>query len=97
MAQLMHGRTLCEQIDTYLDYLQKTWAGIALDAEEWAEWDDDSRLIFELNWAVPEDHLAQLNEWARQGQITAEQRARYDQLLRLVAANRPLLNRMLAE
>ena len=97
MAQVMPGRTLCEQIDTYLDYLQKAWEGIALDAEEWDEWDEHSRLVFELDWAVPEDHLAQLNEWATQGQLAAAQRARYAELLRLVAINRPILDRMLAE
>jgi hypothetical protein len=97
MAQVMPGRTVSQQIDASLDYLKRTWEGIPLDAAEWHEWDDHSRLVYELNWGVPESYLAQLEEWAMQGHLTGAQQARYDELLHVVAANRPVLETMLAE
>lgn len=97
MAQVMPGRTLSERIDFSLDYLKKAWEGIPLDAAEWAEWDQYARLDFELEWAIPESHLAMLKEWAEQGLLSPAQQARYTTLLQIVATNRPILDRMLAE
>jgi hypothetical protein len=97
MAQVMTQRTLSAQIDASLDYLKKTWEGIPLDAAEWTEWDEHSRLVFELDWGVPESYLAQLMEWAAQGYLTPTQQVRYNELLQIVATNRPVLDKMFTE
>jgi len=97
MAQVTRDVQLDERIDDYLTYLVKRWQGIPRLAAEWDDWDEDSRLVFDLNWAVAEDRLVQLQGWEEQGQLTAEQRARLRDLKVLVAEYRPVLVRMLAE
>jgi hypothetical protein len=54
-------------------------------------------LTFIFNWGVPADRLAQLHEWAQQGLLTPAQRARYEELLKLVDTHRPTLERLLAD
>jgi hypothetical protein len=51
--------------------------------------------VFALEWTVKDERLAQLQERASQGELTAAQRTRYETLLKLVARNRPLLERLL--
>lgn len=97
MAQVTEDRQLREQIDDYLDYLVNSWQGVPRLAADWEEWDEDSRLVFDVNWAIPEDRLLQLRGWAEQGLLSASQRARYEMLEAQVAEYRPLLDRMLAE
>lgn len=97
MAQVAHDKHLLERIDHYLDYLLKTWEGVPLDAEEWASWDEFSRLNYDLDWGVPSDRLAQLRAFARRDLLTPEQRTRYESLELLVAQYQPLLDSMLAE
>ena len=97
MAQLVQDPTLRDKIEFALDYLLREWSGVQELAGEWNNWDEDSRLVFELNWAVPEDWLHQLQQWAEQGVLTPEQRCRYADLLKLVAQQRPTLERLLAD
>ncbi len=97
MAQVARDADLRATIDHYLTYLAATWESVPLEAQEWHEWDEDSRLVYELNWAVPEDRLHSLRQWADQGMLTPAERARYDQLLRLVERYRPLLDELLRE
>jgi hypothetical protein len=97
MAQVARDPQLAARIDDYLAYLQDAWAGVPEVAAEWPEWDSNSRLTFRLNWGVPADRLAQLQGWATQDQLTAAQRDRYDELLRLVAQHRPAVERLLSQ
>lgn len=97
MARVASPAQVHEAIEDYLDYLLRTWQGIPELADEWPEWDEYSRFVFALDWGVPEDRLGQLNQWAAEGLFTPAQRTRYDELLRLVERNRPILNDLLAE
>jgi hypothetical protein len=97
MAHVAQDAELRATIDHYLTYLAATWESVPLGAWEWHEWDEDSRLVYELNWAVPEDRLHSLRQWADQGMLKPTERARYDQLLRLVERHRPLLDELLRE
>src|SRR5215210_1543656 len=97
MAQVAQDAELRATIEHYLSYLTATWESVPLEAREWQEWDEDSRLVYELNWAVPEDRLHSLRHWADQGLLTPMEQARYDHLLRLVGRYRPLLAELLRE
>ena len=97
MAQVARDAELRATIEHYLRYLTATWESVPLEAQEWHDWDEDSRLVYELNWAVPEDRLHNLRQWANQGLLTSKERARYDHLLRLVERHRPLLDELLRE
>lgn len=97
MAQVTHIRTAQERIDPYLDYLFREWNSVPGLAGEWEAWEELDRLDFVLEWPIREDRLGQLEQWAAEGLLTPAQRARYDELLRLVERNRPILNDLLAE
>ena len=97
MAQVARRAQLQPRIDQYLDNLMRTWEGVPFDAQEWAEWDDLSQLTYAVNWPVNEDQLHMLAQWAEQGLLAPEQRARYDELLQLVERHRPLLEELLKD
>ncbi len=97
MAQVAQEAHVRARIDHYLDYLLAQWEGVPALAAEWSDWDTESRLTFAWNWAVPRDRMHQLEQWATQGVLTPEQCVRYEQLLALVAQNRPTLERLLAQ
>ena len=97
MVQVAQDAELRATIAHYLTYFTATWESVPFEAREWQEWDEDSRLVYELNWAVPEDRLHSLKRWAEQGLLTPTVRARYDRLLRLVERYRPLLDELLCE
>jgi hypothetical protein len=97
MAQVARDVHLDERIDGYLAYLLKRWQGIPRLTVEWADWDEDSRVVFDLNWAVAEDRLAQLGSWDARGHLTSDQQARFRKLQAIVAEYRLTLDRMLAE
>ena len=95
MAEVTENLLLRQRIDHYLSYLLREWEGIPHLAAEWADWDELSRLTFDVNWTVPEDRLHQLRQWAKEGRLTPEQTDRYEELLKLVEQHRPTLERLL--
>jgi hypothetical protein len=82
--------------DYLLEYLTKHWRSLADVVRQWRDGDPTDQDVFGLEWTVKEERLAQLQERAGRGELTAVQRARYDALLKLVAQSRPLLDRLLA-
>lgn len=97
MAQVSNIRTARERIDRYLDNLFREWNSVPELAHEWEESEELDRLDFVIEWPIREDRLGQLAQWAAEGLLTPVQRARYDELLRLVARNRPIMDELLAE
>ncbi|HEX5506162.1 MAG TPA: hypothetical protein VFW96_26320 [Thermomicrobiales bacterium] len=96
MAQVAQNPQLRARIEHALAYLRREWQSIPELAAEWDdEWDEHSRFVFALDWPICEDSLHQLREWAKQDLLTPEQHAQYDELLDLVARNRPTLGRLL--
>jgi hypothetical protein len=83
-------------IDRLLDHLLEAWQELPQVAREIDEWDLIEHIDYLVEWA-PEDsqafHLRQLME--RHGATEAQHR-RYEQLERLMRANRPILERLRA-
>jgi hypothetical protein len=96
-VEVRGGKVQGERIDDYLDYLTHTWESLPELAVEWDTWDEESRLTWVVNWAVPEDRLSQLEQWAVAGLLTPAQRERYDMLRALTARNQTLLDRLLRD
>src|SRR4051794_40062595 len=96
MVDLNRRAGLHEWIEDYLTYLFRTWEGVPYDAAEWDEWDEPSKLNYDVEWGIPEVRLHELTGWAKEGLLTPSQQERYEQLLKLIATNRPILERMLA-
>ncbi len=98
MAQVARDPRLEADIDYQLEYQFHQWDNLPDIAERWAEMDAIDREVFQLEWVgITESRLTMLGQWAEQGLLTPAQRARYDELLRLVARCRPLLDDLLAE
>ena len=83
--------------DAYIDYLCAEWGQIPALAHEWADWDAHSRLAFAVDWPVCEDRLHLLHTWAAAGALSDEQQHRLTVLEALIAAQRPTLDRLLAD
>jgi hypothetical protein len=97
MARAARDRQFHEWTGGYLTYLVDVCAVLPGLAGEWGRWDESSRLTFVVNWSVPSDRFHQLRQWAEQGLLSPAQRARHEQLLRLMEEHGPLLARLLAD
>lgn len=97
MAKVAQRPELREWIDDYLEYLCDEWRDVPQVVREWHEWEDHVQLEFLCEWPIREDRLHQLEQWAEQGLLTPDQDTRYQQLLGLVAAYRPVLEDLLKD
>ncbi len=98
MAQRAVDRKMSEQIDWCLNYQWSHWSSLPENAKHWAEMDWTEQEVFHLEWAgITEHWLRELGTWAREGLLTPGQSSRYDELTRLVRAQRPTLRAMLQE
>jgi hypothetical protein len=97
MADVRLRTPLREWIDDYLEHLLRIWETLPSITHEWDSWTEDERLDFVIEWPIREDRLQQLQRWAAEGQLSPAQRVRYEELLRLIARQRPTLERLLAE
>ncbi len=85
------------RIDHYLDRLFGDWEDIPVLAEEWPTLNQYDRLDFILEWPITTSYMGELRRYAEEGLLTAEQQARYQELLSLAERHRPTLERLLAE
>ena len=98
MAQVARDPRLESDIDYHLEYQYHQWDNLPDIAAQWAEMDAIDREVFQLEWVgITESRLVLLEQWAEQDLLTPAQRARYEELLRLVARCRPLLDDLLTE
>ena len=89
--------TTAQRTDTYLVYLATEWASVPNVSAFWAAWDEDERLDFQVEWAIREDRLGVLEEMAAADALTLTQCDRLAVLQRLVARNRPTIERLFAD
>ena len=98
MAQVAREPRSRTDIDYHLDYQFRSWQSVPEYADWWPGMDVTGQEVFHLEWVgITESRLHQLREWAAQGPLTPAQRARYGELLRLVARHRPILARHLGD
>lgn len=95
MAQV--AQDLKTTIDYLLDYLTPKWRDIPWVAQEWPNWDWTAKEVFTVEWGLKEQRLEELTDYAERGLLTPTQQKRYEALRRLVAENRPMLERLLNE
>ena len=94
MAQVTQAVT--EKVEHLLSYLFGVWGqDLPEMAAEWDGMDRYERNDFLLDWPVAESYTDLIAEYAEQDILTSAQRERYDALLALIAANRPILNKLM--
>ncbi|MBA3332234.1 MAG: hypothetical protein H0T39_15415 [Actinobacteria bacterium] len=84
-------------IEYLLDYLTSVWQDIPWVAKQWPNWDWTDKEVFTVEWGLKEERLEELEGYAKLGTLTRPQCERYEALRRLIAANRPSLDRLLNE
>ncbi len=92
MAQVT--RQTREIVDHLLDVLLSRWGELPTVAKEYNDWSWAERVDFVEEWPLQEMHLERLERHAASGELTDEQLARYEELRKIVARNRPIIRRL---
>jgi hypothetical protein len=92
MAQVTHS--VQQHIDRMLGILEDQWGRLPEVEAEIDGWDLLDQLDFIEEWPLEEMRLDQMEEYLTEGALTNEQLARYEELKRVVAANRPIIRRL---
>ena len=85
---------LSSQIDGALGYLVRCWASVPDFRARWPSLDFEERAERTFEWHVVESEMARLHDWSDIGALGSGQRARYTDLLALIARNRPILDHL---
>ena len=97
MAHVVTPTDISARIDNYLTYLLNVMDYLPEIDAEWDTWDDIQQLDFVFEWDIKRDRLSQLEDWAEQGLMTADQRERFRRLLDVMDDRRPILDRLLSD
>ena len=81
--------------ESFLAYLAREWASVPQVAANWLSLDEEEQLAFDLEWAIREDRLADVEAWSHAGILTAAQARRFEELQGVIVRNRPILETML--
>jgi hypothetical protein len=81
-------------IDILLGMAMETWSSLPETERTIDEWDPVDRSIFLAEWPLEERRLEMLQDYAASGAMTESQLARYSELQKLVAQNRPVVDRL---
>ncbi len=92
MAQVV--RSTAAEIEFLLSTLLDEWQDVTELADQWPTLDTAEKEDFQLEWTLTEERLERMRGIASLD-LTATQRARYCELLKLVAQNRPVLESLL--
>lgn len=85
-------------VDGYLDYLLDAWGRVPDMARGWDALDRFEREMFRLEWlGVTESRLRELERWRVQNTFAPNQQSRCEELYRLVARVRPVLDALFAD
>ena len=89
---------LSTKIDHYLDYELRAWRSVPEYAARWPEMEALDQETFHLHWkGVTEGYLRELEGYASEHRLSAQQLARYGQLRALIARHRLTLEALLGE
>lgn len=92
MAQLTEETA--QRVDHLLYVSRSQWEWLAEVEGKFDNWDPDDQEVFVLERSIEVDCLDYLEEYYEQGAMTEEQAAGYEDLRRLVAKNRPIIDRL---
>ncbi len=85
-----------QDIERQLELSLWQWRRLPAIEAEIDGWDLLDQLHFTEEWPLEEERLLRLERYAAAGEMTGDQRARYDKLTGLVKQSRPVIQRLLA-
>lgn len=85
-----------DRVDVLLDYLIDEWERLPEAAREIDRWDLIEQIDYVEEWAPKEDLADELQHQIDSSAPSPAQRARYDELQRLMREHRPILDRLRA-
>jgi hypothetical protein len=85
-----------QQINHLLARSFAEWEEVPAVASEIEGWDLIDQIVYVEEWTLAEERLLRLQRYAEEDALTDEQVARHDDLKRLVAQNRPIIERLRA-
>jgi hypothetical protein len=88
-------RATRHDVDHLLKWSTVAWQELTEVEREIDGWDLIDQLVFLEEWPLEEERLRRLADLAQTGSLTGDQCARYEELLRLVARQRPIIERLL--
>jgi hypothetical protein len=94
MAQVT--QTTQQRIDLLLDLSFSEWDTLPESEATIDRWDQLEQILFIEEWPLAEERLRQLAHYAATDTLSHEQQARYEALQKVVAANRPIIERLRA-
>ncbi len=94
MAQV--GTQHQQDVERQLSWALWQWSRLPEIEAAIDHWDPLDQLVFIEEWPLEEERLSRLARYADAGLLTPAQQARYGELKRLVAENRPIIRRLQA-
>ncbi len=88
------SKTAAADVDRVLDRLMCEWERLPEVESEIGRWDWLDQIVFIEEWPIQEDALADIARHAAAGALTTTQLGRYEELKRVVARNRPIIQRL---
>ncbi|MGI8856878.1 MAG: hypothetical protein ACR2JW_14100 [Thermomicrobiales bacterium] len=83
-----------QYIDRMLSLLEWQWGRLPEVEAEIDNWDLLEQLDFIEEWPLEEERLKKVEHYRSEGVLTLEQTARYEEVKRLIARNRPIIRRL---
>ncbi len=81
-------------IEHRLNVAEASWERLPQVEKDFSNWHPEDQEVFVLEWSMEDDRLCRLEESFKRGAMTEEQAARYEELKKLVARNRPIIERL---
>ena len=97
MAETVVFSPSLERVTGTMSYACREWLRVPEYVREWAQWGEEQRLVFVLEWAKREEAVEELDSWYLSGTLPAGSHELYVGLTGVVEANRPLIKPLLAD
>ncbi len=88
------AETDSEYVDKSLYLSRASWEELPRVEAEIDDWEQIDQILFIEEWPLEEQRLKRLERYAQEGHMTEDQLARYEELKKIVATNRPIIHRL---
>jgi hypothetical protein len=95
MAQVIRPPRLKQFVENDLKNLLAFWRDVPELADEWPEWDHNSRIDFIIQWPIDRERLIRVKDAVAAGLLDERQLRDWQELQQLIETHRATVERML--